>query len=88
MKKIVLASLLLVIFAFAPKKITQDPGKKYTVAISLTISEYNALIQSISSSDAFTAHSANALSQSIISQLQPQLASDQRSDSLNKAKKK
>jgi hypothetical protein len=88
MKKIIISLLLVSVFAFSPKKVASDPNKKYKITLELNIQEYNALLSSISSSDAFSAKAANLLSQSIILQLQPQLAQEAREDSLKVSKPK
>jgi hypothetical protein len=90
MKRLLSFSLILVLATIFTSAFTHttpaDPFKKYSVTLTLDVQHYQAVLQSISSSDALSAKDANSISQQIITQLNPQIASDQKADSANKPK--
>jgi len=88
MKSLLFATLLTSIFAFIPvKSIPPDPNKRYSVTISRTLPEWQAIIQGIGSSDQLSAKFANNLTQEIADQLNQAIAKDTtRKDSTLKRK--
>lgn len=83
MKKVLLAACLVAIFSFIPK--APHPSSTYRITLSLTLSQYQSLLATISQSQVMSASDANQLNQLILSQLNPQIVAQNKQDSIEAA---
>lgn len=84
MKKVLLAACLVAIFSFIPK--APHPSSTYRITLSLTLSQYQSLLATISQSQVMSANDASALNQLILSQLNPQIIAQNKQDSIEAAR--
>lgn len=86
MKRIIVATLLTIIFAFTPTKTkAPDPNRRFKVTLDLPLNSYQTLLTTISQSQVMSASDANQLNQLILSQLNPQIVAQNKQDSIESA---
>jgi hypothetical protein len=62
------------LMAFSLKLVPPDPNKKYKVTLEYTISQWQAISNSLNISDQISAKFANEVNQAIFVQVSPQIA--------------
>ena len=92
MKKALISAVILAsTFSFSlitHKNQSYQEPHKFSATLTLTINDWQSVLQSISASDQLSAKAAANLNQAIVLQLQPQIAQANKEDSINQAKLK